>query len=575
MSIIENVTVEDAQYLSKDLIQGDESIAQRKDFTEMPSWKIQEAVRLIVNNPNVSERKKKELLLNSWRIHYRVRPPTIEEFLTENWIGPTAESIYPHVRKWLTDFWQPNSPYRHLLLAPSIGTGKALPDSSPVVVDEVPIIEIELEDGTVLVFDEDDDIWVYCPSLTKIKAKDVSNVETKDFPVLPNYYNMKLYNVKKVDEFKNAFEIDSYDELIRFFSSFNKYFYEERGIYKEKHHIIPRSEGGSEDPTNLVNLPFYFHVKAHYLRAKEHEEKGNMRDAFKNYYAVKRCLMTDELPEREVDIFREIQFVSESIEKTKSLQTSQFFIKKEGEPSFKIFEEEWEYYKSQGWEKGRNFNNPSHKRWINKDGKSYYVLQEEFEIYLDAGYLPGMYVTEEFKKANSKRASYPTLGTKWVNKNGERKCVKEDELEDYLKEGWDLGSASETNKGQTWKWDEEKKGRHKYTNGEDFVWAKECPEGFWEAEFHLKGKKQFNNGEIFVFADECPEGFEPGGLKSKKNWYNDGKEQLFVEHCPDGFKKGKLPTGKHYYTNGVESAQLTECPEGWWKGRTIANKKNK
>lgn len=107
-----------------DLLSGDEAITHRPEFSELTHEEFAEALALILNSP-LSDRRKQFLLANSWKIHYRSKPPSIEEFLTEKWIGPTADSIYPHVRQWLTDYWQPNSIKRHFLLATAIGTGKS------------------------------------------------------------------------------------------------------------------------------------------------------------------------------------------------------------------------------------------------------------------------------------------------------------------------------------------------------------------------------------------------------------------------------------------------------------------
>lgn len=48
--------------------------------------------------------------------------------------------------------------------------------------------------------------------------------------------------------------------------------------YKENHHIIPKHAGGSNDPTNLIALPFYEHKLAHYYRWLAY-------DSFKDKYA--------------------------------------------------------------------------------------------------------------------------------------------------------------------------------------------------------------------------------------------------------------------------------------------------
>lgn len=115
----------EGKYLIKDLLQGDESVANRNLFKEMDLEDLRESLNLIVNDPHMQDKQKKELIINSWKIHYKVKPPTMEEFLGEKWIGPTADSIYPRSNDILTDYWNPQSQYRNLVLASSIGTGKS------------------------------------------------------------------------------------------------------------------------------------------------------------------------------------------------------------------------------------------------------------------------------------------------------------------------------------------------------------------------------------------------------------------------------------------------------------------
>lgn len=42
--------------------------------------------------------------------------------------------------------------------------------------------------------------------------------------------------------------------------------------YCERHHIIPKSEGGSDDDTNLVNLTAREHYLAHLLLARIYDD---------------------------------------------------------------------------------------------------------------------------------------------------------------------------------------------------------------------------------------------------------------------------------------------------------------
>jgi hypothetical protein len=284
---------EDSPFLLSDMMAGDDSIAQRSDFLSLTGEDIQSALDLILNRSDINGLQKQMILSNIWKIHYRQKPPTIEEFLTEDWIGPTANSLYPHVKDILVDFWRPDSPHRNLILGTAIGTGKALPESSPVVVDEELTIDIELEDESVLRFGRDDLVWVYTneDELKEIKAGDLISVEIKDFPVSHNYFLMRLYECQKVKEFAEAFSLSTYKYLIDFFKGFDKDFYRERNIYTEDHHIVPRCEHGSNEKSNLISLPFYFHVKAHYLRG------------------------VDTIPDNEKEVLKYVQFVTESLEK--------------------------------------------------------------------------------------------------------------------------------------------------------------------------------------------------------------------------------------------------------------------
>jgi len=117
--------VKNGKFILSDLMQGDESVSDRDDFNLLSDEDVTAALKLIMSNPHLSEKDKKNFITNSWRVHYRIKPPTIEEFITPEWIGPTGLSVYPHVQDVLLEFWKPSSPHRHLILAPSIGWGKS------------------------------------------------------------------------------------------------------------------------------------------------------------------------------------------------------------------------------------------------------------------------------------------------------------------------------------------------------------------------------------------------------------------------------------------------------------------
>ena len=65
-----------------DLLQGDMSV-YKDQFTDTDFEKIKVALDYLTHNENLNNKEKDELIANSWRIHYRVKPPTPEEFLGE------------------------------------------------------------------------------------------------------------------------------------------------------------------------------------------------------------------------------------------------------------------------------------------------------------------------------------------------------------------------------------------------------------------------------------------------------------------------------------------------------------
>lgn len=122
----------------------------------------------------------KNLLANEgWRLAYKRKPPTPEEFLTYDWIGGQCEGLWPNVKKAFIEFMDPNplNPKRGLALSTSIGWGKDQPVSSNIVIGKN--IELELEDGTKLSIPSWEEIEIVENGKTiKIKANDLLE---KDF----------------------------------------------------------------------------------------------------------------------------------------------------------------------------------------------------------------------------------------------------------------------------------------------------------------------------------------------------------------------------------------------------------
>jgi hypothetical protein len=111
------------QYILKDLIQGDNSALKEIEGLDMNT--IKKALDFLTNNDSLDEKQKIGLLQDSWKINYRAKPPTPEEFLTAKYLGPTADTLYPWVKQTFIDFMNPTAEYRNLILYPHIGWGKS------------------------------------------------------------------------------------------------------------------------------------------------------------------------------------------------------------------------------------------------------------------------------------------------------------------------------------------------------------------------------------------------------------------------------------------------------------------
>ena len=56
--------------------------------------------------------------------------------------------------------------------------------------------------------------------------------------------------------------------------------------YKERHHIIPKCMGGTNDETNLIDLYAREHFDAHKMLAEIYEKEGGIRKAIDEYVKV-------------------------------------------------------------------------------------------------------------------------------------------------------------------------------------------------------------------------------------------------------------------------------------------------
>ncbi|GAF86387.1 unnamed protein product, partial [marine sediment metagenome] len=73
-----------------DLLHGDESVVLRDDFKPLSYTEFQVWTKNILENPNISKSDKNFFIDNSWRYHYEIKPPSLEEFLSPRYIGAVA-----------------------------------------------------------------------------------------------------------------------------------------------------------------------------------------------------------------------------------------------------------------------------------------------------------------------------------------------------------------------------------------------------------------------------------------------------------------------------------------------------
>lgn len=115
----------DLQFIFKDILSGDPNALKRPEYVGLNINQIKAALEFILANEDLSDFQKDDLLSNSWRLNYRDRPPSAEEFVTEKYLGSVAPTLYPWVKEAFLDFLDPMKPYRTLVLYPYIGFGKS------------------------------------------------------------------------------------------------------------------------------------------------------------------------------------------------------------------------------------------------------------------------------------------------------------------------------------------------------------------------------------------------------------------------------------------------------------------
>ncbi len=168
-----------------DALQGDQKVLELPEIQALGVKNIQAALEWL-NTADVNGDYKNLLRNEGWRLMYKRKPPTPEEYLTYDWIGGQSEGLWQNVREAFINFIDPNplNPARGLALSTSIGWGKSQPISSNIVVGKT--IKITLEDDTVLEFQSDQKIKIKLDGVEKeILANELLKIDVSKVDFTP------------------------------------------------------------------------------------------------------------------------------------------------------------------------------------------------------------------------------------------------------------------------------------------------------------------------------------------------------------------------------------------------------
>ena len=112
--------------LYKDLAYGDPYALKRFEGMDLDMKAIKLAVDFLTKNESLSDQEKAFFLGSTWRINFREKPPTPEEFMSEKYLGATYPTVYKYVENVFLEFLDPTSKKRDLILYPAIGWGKSM-----------------------------------------------------------------------------------------------------------------------------------------------------------------------------------------------------------------------------------------------------------------------------------------------------------------------------------------------------------------------------------------------------------------------------------------------------------------
>lgn len=187
-----------------------------------------------------------------------------------------------------------------------------------------------------------------------------------------------------------------------------------KGLYVEKHHIVPRSEGGTDDQSNLVHLYPREHFLAHWLL---YRENPTMNRAFA--FNMMSC---DRLGVYRPSA-RAYQEGVEAAAKAQSLRQKGTIVVSDnmtGKVKY-IRPEELDYYLELGWQRSRRGIGKD-RFWCNNGIVEKYVKE------LPTGFTKGRLA----KRTGNRKAMY---------KDNMLAYIPAEQVAQYERDGWNLGNS--------------------------------------------------------------------------------------------------------------------------------------
>ena len=117
--------LQELKFVISDIVAGDKSALDNPIYKNLNFDSIKKAINWLVNEDKLSKLAKEDLSVNPWRLNFRSKPPTMTEFLTPKYIGPTATTLWKNVVDELVKFFDPINPYTSIILNGCIGSGKS------------------------------------------------------------------------------------------------------------------------------------------------------------------------------------------------------------------------------------------------------------------------------------------------------------------------------------------------------------------------------------------------------------------------------------------------------------------